>query len=68
MAKGGMHGRGGHAWKGTYMAGGMHGRGTCMAGGHAWQGDMCAGQTATEAGGTHPTGMHSYWKYLCTVD
>ena len=28
---------------------GMHG------GGHAWQG----GQTATEADGMHPTGMHS---------
>ena len=28
--------------------GGMHG-----------EGSVCAGQTATEAGGTHPTGMHS---------
>ena len=25
---------------------------------HAWQGE-CAEQAATEAGGTHPTGMHS---------
>ena len=44
--------------------------GACMAGGHAWQG-VCmargtcvaracvAGETATAAGGTHPTGMHS---------
>ena len=34
-----------------------------MAGGHTWQwvcvGGMRAGETATEAGGTHPTGMHS---------
>ena len=35
-------------------------------GGHAWQwGGVClvegmhVGETATEAGGTHPTGMHS---------
>ena len=39
------------------MAGGMHG------GGHAWQGGhvlgVCmAGETATAADGTHPTGMH----------
>ena len=60
--QGGMHGRG-HIWQGACMAGGH-----VWQGGHAWQGDMCAGQTATEAGGTHPTGMHSYWKYLCTAD
>ena len=36
-----------------------------MAEGHAWQGGMCgrracmAGETATAAAGTHPTGMHS---------
>ena len=35
-----------------------------MVGGHAWQG-VCivrgcvAAETATESGGTHPTGMHS---------
>ena len=42
-----------HGWEGGQ--GGMHG------GGHAWQGaDACvAGKTATAAGGTHPTGMHS---------
>ena len=40
------------------MVGGVH------VGGHAWQG-VCvvggvhAGETATEAGGTHHTGMHS---------
>ena len=34
--------------------GAMHSRGACVAGG----GFMRNGQTATEAGGTHPTGMH----------
>ena len=53
---------GGHAWQGPFMArGGMHDRG------HAWQG-VCivvggwacmSGETATEVGGKHPTGMHS---------
>ena len=41
-------GGGGRAWHG-----GMHCRG------HALQGDLCAGDMVTEAGGTHPTGMHS---------
>ena len=43
-----------------------------MAGGHVWQGEACVagghacvGQMATEAGGMHPTGMHSYLK--CSV-
>ena len=58
MAKGGMHGRGhvwwGRAWRQACVAGGMHG------GGHAWQEGVCvAGETATAADGTHPTGMHS---------
>ena len=55
----------GHAWQGD-----MHGRGVCVAGGYAWghawqgacmvgRGGMCAGETVTEVGGTHPTGMHS---------
>ena len=48
-----MHG------KGTCMAGGgMCGRGVYMEGGHAWQ-SVCAGETVSEAGGKHPTGMHS---------
>ena len=42
---GGMHSRG-HAWHG-----GVRGRGVCMVGG-------MVGETATVAGGTHPTGMH----------
>ena len=55
MWQGGMCGRGvcvagGYVWQGVgaCMAGGVHGRGACMAGG-----------TATAAGSTHPTGMHS---------
>ena len=59
--EGGMHGRGlcgrvvgGHAWQGMCMA-----EGACMAGGHAWQGVRMAGEMATAADGTHPTGMHS---------
>ena len=71
MVGGGVHGRGacmagGHAWQG-----GMHGRGHPWQGegmhgrGHVWQG-VCiaegacmAGEIATAAGSTHPTGMHS---------
>ena len=62
---GGMHsGVGGHAWLGAGMTrehvyvaggcltGGVHGREACMGGMHA-------GKTATEAGGTHPTGTLS---------
>ena len=46
------------------VQGGMHGRGSVHSRGHVWQGctwgGACvAGETATEAGGTHPTGMHS---------
>ena len=48
----GMHGWGcalrGACMVGTCMTGGMRGRGVCVA-----------GETATAAGGTHPTGMHS---------
>ena len=61
---GGVHGRG-HAWQEGHA---------CMArdvhGGGAWQGDMCgrgacvAGQKATAAGGTHPTGMFSCCLYI----
>ena len=50
---------GGHAWQGCVCGrGGMHGD---MHGKvHAWWGGgMCAGETVTEVGGTHPTGMHS---------
>ena len=71
---------GGHAWQGgvhgrACVAGGMHGKGVCMAGGNVWwgvcvaegvcmAGQCVAGETATAAGGTHPTGMHSCNFYL----
>ena len=44
------------------MTGVVHGMaGACVTGGgHAWQGRACvAGEMATAADGTHPTGMHS---------
>ena len=45
-----------HTWQGACLAPGhVHGRGACMAGGCA----CMTGETATVAGGTHPTGMHS---------
>ena len=58
--QGGEHGGGvhwGYTWWG--VAGGVHGRG--MRGWGAYVvGVVCmAGETATVAGGTHPTGMHS---------
>ena len=42
--------------------------GACVVGGHAWQGACMAGEMATEAGGVHPTGMHSCLLYIfpCT--
>ena len=55
MAMGGMHGNGrGCAAKG----GGMYGRGVAE-GNVCGKGGVRAGETATEAGGTHPTGMQS---------
>ena len=47
---------------GTCKAGGMHG-GVWMAGGHV-AGGVHAGETASEAGGTYPTGMHSCSFYI----
>ena len=50
----------GHGWQGACMAEGeMHGRGACVCVCGGGGGVMRAGETATEAGGTHPTGMHS---------
>ena len=67
---------------GTCVVGSMHGRGACVArdmhggdmcgggvhgSGHTWQeGGMCAGEMAIEAGGAHPTGMHSCSLLLST--
>ena len=44
--------------------GGMRGRGGVHGGGYVWQGSVRgggvhSGETATEAGVTHPTGMYS---------
>ena len=77
MVKGGVHGndkRGACVAKGCAWWGGMHGRGACLAGGHAWQGACMAKggihgkggmrACATEAGSTHPTGMHSCSKVI----
>ena len=55
--RGGMHGRG-CAWQGGVYMGGHAFQGSLCGGGHVWQG-VHAGETTTEAGGTHPTGMHS---------
>ena len=49
---------------GAMCGGGVHGRGLCMGQGHVWRGHALwgtcvAGETATAAEGTHPTGMHS---------
>ena len=48
---------GGHAWLGVH-GGGLWWGGICGGGGACVTGEM-----ATAAGGTHPTGMHSSWKY-----
>ena len=57
---GGVHGRVVHGrvvhGRGAYVVGGMHGRG-----------GMRAGDMVTEAGGTHPTGVHScYMRNVAT--
>ena len=73
---GGMYGwegcrwRGGHVWQGICMAvghvwqGGMHARGCACQGGMCDKsgGAFMARDTATVAGGMHPTGMHSCYK------
>ena len=62
----GVHGSG-CAWQGRgpvrqrAMARGVYAVGRCAwQGAHGWRGGACvAGDTATAAGCTHPTGMHS---------
>ena len=69
---GGMHGRGacvgrGHVWGGGMCgvgAGGMHGRQCASQGGVRGGGACVAGETATAADGTHPTGMLSCFNAL----
>ena len=49
----------GCAWQGACVTeGGMHGSRACVLGG-----TCVAGETATAAGGTQPTGMHSCYIY-----
>ena len=61
-----MHGRGacmtGDAWQEVVHGRGVHGRGW-----HVWQWACMAGETATVADSTHPTGMHSFcsMKFIC---
>ena len=59
----GMHSRGsmqvGGVWQGVCMVGGMHDGGGYMGGGVHGTGARMAGETATVADGTHPTGMYS---------
>ena len=62
------HACGEGAWQGIYVHGRGHAwYGTCMVGG-AWHGGertaCIAGETATAADGTHPTGMHSCLQML----
>ena len=57
---GGMHGSRVCMAGGGMCGGDVHGSGHAWWGGHAWLGGACvAGETATAADGTHPTGMHS---------
>ena len=44
----------------------MRGRGSTCGRGHAWEGGCVAGETATAADGTHPTGMHSCFPFTYT--
>ena len=53
---GGICGEGGHTWQREHVWQVGH---AWQEGGYAWQGRMHAEEMATEAGGTHPTGMHS---------
>ena len=45
----------GHAWQGACVKGGMHCQGAYVQG----RGACMTGETATVAGDTHPTRMHS---------
>ena len=68
MVARGVHGTGGHVWQGSvHGKGGMHGIGPCVAAGvclSTRRGGGGAGETATTADGTHPTGMHSCLYYF----
>ena len=48
------------------VKGDMHSKGACMVRGDMHgRGAYVAGETATAADGTHPTGMHSCYKAFC---
>ena len=63
--KGAMHDEGAYITKGACMAGGHVWWGICLAGGTCVARKVCmvgacmAGEMATAADGTHPTGIHS---------
>ena len=60
-----MHGVVWGGW-GVYMAGGMHGVCVCVWG--VMGGGACmAGEMATAADSTHPTGMHSCHELNCSL-
>ena len=42
----------------------MHGRAVCLAG-VMHGGGLHAAEMVTEVGGTHPTGMHSCFEFVC---
>ena len=53
--------------EGCVWQGGVRRRGTCMvAGMHSGEGRCMAGEMATAASGTHPTGMHSCFEFVFT--
>ena len=57
---GGVHGRGGHVWRGACMAGGC-----AWPGGHAWVG-VCMAGGACMGGGVHGRGGHA-WVGVCVA-
>ena len=81
--KGGMRDMGMHGKEGTCHSKGVGAcvvgeagiagvcmQGACMAGGCVWWGSVRAGETAIEARGTHPTGMHScytFWQFNSNI-
>ena len=55
MVKWGMRGKGGHVWEACMARGCLWQKGLAWPGGEG----VHAGETATEEGSMHPTGMHS---------
>ena len=50
------------------MVGDVHGKGSVWWGAYIVGGACVAGETATAADGTHPTGIHSFAVCISTVD